>query len=113
MTIKGNVAYVANLIIKLSCYESDLLNTTNNSGRTALHQAVLCNNALFVQNLLAHNAYHSPKDVDGNTPLHLAVKRKCLFDIFKLLVNGNDMLDTENSGNYIFLKLLFLLQIKF
>lgn len=101
MSIKGNVAYVTNLIIGLTCSETGLLNTPNNSGRTALHQAVLCNNIIFVKELLAYNANHSSKDVDGNTPLHLAVKRKCSYDIFLLLVRNNKMLDTENSGNYI------------
>lgn len=53
----------------------DLLNQTDEEGRTPLHTAVMRNELDSVVNLVAFGAESTSLDREGNTPLHLAVLR--------------------------------------
>lgn len=76
------------------------INTINDSGRTALHIAVLNKKYWFVEELLKNKAKTDIKDNDGLTPMDLCMKdhdskMKALFDKYSAL----ELLSTSIKSN--------------
>lgn len=63
----------------------------NTKDRTALHLAVLDNDAAQLEFLLAHNASPNARDAQGHTPFHYAIAHKDLQVAQRLLKAGADV----------------------
>jgi len=64
---------------------ADVMATTKASMSTPLHRAATTKHHNIVSLLLRHNADPCCQDIDGNTPLHIAVKNKRIENIKKIL----------------------------
>lgn len=78
-----------------------LLDVQNGEGLTALHLAVMHNNVALVQDLIQYNVKTFIQDVNGNTPLHIAITDKLSPKIIELLIRSGGNLDLENTGMLI------------
>lgn len=78
-----------------------LLNRGDRQKQTALHYAAVCNNSEAVEELLNAGADPKIQDVEGNTALHLAVKKNSINVTQCLLIrNPEFIVDIPNNGEY-------------
>ncbi|KAF2984666.1 hypothetical protein EK904_012587 [Melospiza melodia maxima] len=74
--------------------------TTDNSGKTALHYAAACGCLQAVQLLCEHKCPINIKDSDGNIPLLLAVQNGHTEVCKYLLDHGADINTRDKNGRY-------------
>ena len=81
---------------------TDINAQDDEDGRTALHNAILCECDIATKALLAHNDVDfNVKNYTNETPLHLASKREEISsDLFKLILEkSRDINAQDNQGN--------------
>jgi ankyrin repeat protein len=85
----------------------DSVNATDNLGRTALHLFILYgHNLQSFQSLIDAGADVNVQDVDGNTPLHLALQQR-YYECASILVEHKDILvGVTNIKNIVPLEML-------
>ena len=81
-----------------AAYKNDV-NATGKNGRTALHEAAVCESSDVAVFLLANGAKVDARDDDGNTPLHLVLRDSGLDVVRVLLGNKADINATNNDGD--------------
>ncbi|GES88502.1 putative ankyrin repeat domain-containing protein 31 [Rhizophagus clarus] len=89
---RGNSEMVANMIEAGASY---LINTKDNNGRTALHEAAYEGHTTTVEILIALGADVNSKDNKNNTPLHDA-SHKGHGDVVNILLTNNAKPDDKN-----------------
>jgi ankyrin repeat protein len=75
----------------LRCLEEDYDNTM-------LHLAVVGNNSWLVSLLLKIGAKTNIRNINGNIPLHIAVRENTSCEIIRMLLNINDAFEENNDG---------------
>ena len=93
-----SLRYSTGKVIDAVLADSDEINKMTNSGWTALHFAARYNSA-YIGRLLNKGADMSIRNVDGFTPLHLAVRQNNVDAVRKLLAAGalTDLKDNDGK----------------
>ena len=94
------VAYKHNSIVKLLLEQSTLdLNSTNTYGKTALHFAAIYDNVEGARLLLADPRLntHNHKDIEGYTPVMMAILHKTVNALRELVAHPSVDLDTKDK----------------
>lgn len=85
---------VIEALVEMNCN----INALNFDNRTALHIMVMRNRLECVVSLLSREADPDIGDVDGNRPIHLAVKQGNIFIIQALIIFGANLNILNNKG---------------
>ncbi|XP_026468216.1 nuclear factor NF-kappa-B p105 subunit-like [Ctenocephalides felis] len=88
------------LDLLVHCNLSELLNVKNHFGKSILHAAIEKKHYTYIKPLLAAGINPNITDDDGNTPLHTAVREKCLNAVTHLLNSKSKHkveIDVENN----------------